>query len=173
MFSFFFSSTTLHSNTRWCQSRRHHVVLPSLQVPRWFPSAGVRCSARGRTPKSSAKWRECSRSIYRHENISSSTRNTQLPSPPCRQAASQLCFRHSLRLDDMHIVGYFWFHVFLNVFFLTSLPSAHCVIVWLCQLENTEADQTAKVSGHILQNVATVVRHLKLNLLFVSGTCVL
>lgn len=85
----------------------------------------------------------------------SSTRNTQLPLPPRRQAASRLwCFpRDCTTCISLTTSGYM---SFLSVFFNSSFP-LHSVIIWLCQLENTEAsDQTAKLSGRILNNVATV-----------------
>lgn len=100
-------------NTRWCQSFYPEnkgccctchcsplydvfaVLSVANQVPRWFPSAGVRCSAHGLTPKSSVKSPECSRSTCRPESPESSflhLEHTASPPPPpklCLQMFSE------------------------------------------------------------------------------------
>lgn len=84
-------------------------------------------------------------------------------SPPsftyCRHAASRLCFRCITRDWTTRIsLATSWLHVILKC--ISSFPSAHFVIIRLCQLENTDAasDQTAKLSGRIINNAATVVK---------------
>lgn len=121
----------------------------------------VPTDARQRVPQSGASAAGVSAGM-RALKCLSSTRNTQLPPPSFDHwcpVASRISFR-----------CYFWFHVFLKCFpLLNSIPYAHCFIIGLCQLENTEASsgQTAKLSGHILTNEATVKTFF--NLLSLKG----
>lgn len=44
-------------------------------------------------------------------------------------------------MDDVYIVGYFWFHVFVECA-IFKLSSAHCVNLLLCQLKTLKQNQT-------------------------------
>lgn len=114
------------------------------QVPRWFPSAGVRCSARRHTSKSSAKWRECSRNTCRPESPETSLFHKEhTASPPSSSSSGLPTLMFPERLHNVYIADYFWLHVFLKCFFSIA-PSLCTVSSFDCASLKTQKHQTKR-----------------------------
>ncbi|XP_052384084.1 exosome complex component CSL4 isoform X2 [Oncorhynchus keta] len=75
-------------------------LFPSSQEPRWCLSAGVRCSAHGHTPKSSARWPGCNLSTCRPEQGPVGSVHPSPLQPPQQGPLSLPQGTHSFPISD-------------------------------------------------------------------------